>query len=47
MITQFKQILKKVQKLDLEKQITIINEFKLMMHEIGPFKTEPVDCVFG
>ena len=45
MITQFKQILKKVQKLDLEKQITIINEFKLMMHEIGPFKTEPVDCV--
>ena len=45
MITQFKQILKKVQKLDLEKQITIMNEFKLMMHEIGPFKTEPVDCV--
>ena len=45
MITQFKQILKKVQKLDLEKQITIINEFKLMMHEIGPIKTEPVDCV--
>ena len=35
MITQFKQILKEVQKLDLEKQISIINKFKLMMHEIG------------
>ena len=45
MITQFKQILKEVQKLDLEKQVTIMNEFKIMMHEIGPFKTEPVDCV--
>ena len=45
MIRQFKKILKEVQKLNLEKQITIMNEFKLMMHEIGPFKTEPVDCV--
>lgn len=45
MIRQFKQILKEVQKLDLEKQITTMNKFKLMMHEIGPFKTEPVDCV--
>ena len=45
MITQFKQILKELQKLDLEKQVTIMNEFKIMMHEIGPFKTEPVDCV--
>ena len=45
MIRQFKKILKEVKKLNLEKQITIMNEFKLMMHEIGPFKTEPVDCV--
>ena len=45
MIRQFKKILKEVQKLNLEKQIAIMNEFKLMMHEIGPFKTEPVDCV--
>jgi len=42
---EFEKILKKVKKLDVEKQISIINEFKIMMHEISPFNTEPVDCV--
>jgi len=29
----------------LESKVEIINEIKLMLHEISPFKTEPVDCV--
>lgn len=29
----------------LDNKVHLINEFKKMMHEISPFKTEPVDCV--
>lgn len=42
---QFELILDTVKTFDKDKQIDILNEFKLMMHEISPFKTEPVDCV--
>lgn len=29
----------------LDAKIEIINEIKLMLHEVSPFKSEPVDCV--
>ncbi len=29
----------------LDKKIHILNEIKKMMHDVSPFKTEPVDCV--
>ncbi len=45
MKTQFKNLLKKVEKLNIEEKVKIINDFKIMMHEISPFNTEPVDCV--
>jgi ParB-like chromosome segregation protein Spo0J len=29
----------------LDEKVEIINEIKLMLHEVSPFNTEPVDCV--
>lgn len=44
-----KQIQKEIIKLEdagtIEQQIQIINEIKIMLHEISPMKNEPVDCV--
>lgn len=34
-----------IQLLPLDKKIEKINEIKLKLHEISPFKNEPVDCV--
>jgi ParB-like chromosome segregation protein Spo0J len=34
-----------IQSTDIDNQIHIINELKKMLHEISPFKMEPVDCV--
>lgn len=42
---EFKKIIKELEKLNVDEKVSILNEFKLMMHEISPFKTEPVDCV--
>lgn len=30
---------------EINEKIDIINSIKLMLHEVSPFKTEPVDCV--
>lgn len=30
---------------DMAEKIDFINQVKLMMHRVGPFSTEPVDCV--
>lgn len=32
-------------KLSLEDKITALNEIKMMLHKVSPFKNEPVDCV--
>lgn len=42
---QFELILETVKNLEKDSKIDVLNEFKLMMHEVSPFKTEPVDCV--
>lgn len=31
--------------LSLDEKVDIINEIKLMLHNVSPFSTEPVDCV--
>jgi len=38
-------IINLIQTFDLDDQVDILNKIKLMLHEISPFKTEPVDCV--
>lgn len=36
---------KELEQLSLEERIKTINEIKLALHEVSPFKNEPVDCV--
>jgi ParB-like chromosome segregation protein Spo0J len=39
------EIINMLRYLSLEEKVEIINDIKIMIHEISPFKTEPVDCV--
>jgi len=43
MIEKIKNSVEKIKEID--KKISYINEIKKMLHEISPFKNEPVDCV--
>lgn len=41
-----KEIIKtELEGLSLDQQVNYLNEIKLFLHEVGPFKDEPVDCV--
>lgn len=42
---ELKTIIDYISNLELDKKIEAINEIKSALHEISPFKTEPVDCV--
>lgn len=45
LINQQKEIINKIVDLKIEEKVDLINQIKLMLHEISPFNTEPVDCV--
>lgn len=38
-------LIDEISKLELKDKINTINEIKLKLHEISPFRNEPVDCV--
>ena len=38
-------IISSLRYLSLDDKVQIINEIKLMLHEVSPFNSEPVDCV--
>jgi ParB-like chromosome segregation protein Spo0J len=40
-----KSIIEEISNLELDEKVIAINKIKLMLHEISPFSTEPVDCV--
>ena len=40
-----KEELKKIESLELDEKVNILNDIKLSMKEVSPFKEEPVDCV--
>lgn len=42
---QLKKELEMIKKMPLDLQVRQINEIKLLLHEVSPFKNEPVDCV--
>jgi ParB-like chromosome segregation protein Spo0J len=42
---EFIKIIEKISILQIDEKIEVINEIKKMLHEISPFKNEPVDCV--
>lgn len=39
------KLIQDLKSMNLEEKINTINEIKIALHEISPFKTEPVDCV--
>jgi len=39
------EILKKIKSLPLDQQVETLNIIKQRLHEVSPFKNEPVDCV--
>lgn len=39
------QIVSELSNLNLEEKVEAINSIKLALHEVSPFKSEPVDCV--
>lgn len=41
----FTEILSGLEEMELEEKVATLNEFKIMMHEVSPFKSEPVDLV--
>jgi ParB-like chromosome segregation protein Spo0J len=45
MKNQIIQLIKELDSLQLDEKVDVINDIKLALHEISPFKTEPVDCV--
>lgn len=40
-----KRIIEKLKNMNKEERIEEINKIKILLHEISPFKNEPVDCV--
>lgn len=39
------ELIKNIEALSVDEKINAINEIKIALHEISPFKNEPVDCV--
>jgi len=42
---QFETLVNGIELLPLDEKVEAINTLKVMLHEISPFNTEPVDCV--
>lgn len=45
MIEKVIEIIKEIEQLNIDDKIEIINQIKQKLHEVSPFKNEPVDCV--
>jgi len=44
-MTEIKDYIASLAELPLAEKVNAINELRLLIHEVSPFKTEPVDCV--
>lgn len=44
-ILKFQNEIPKIESMDLDKKIEVINQLREMLHQISPFKSEPVDFV--
>lgn len=45
MIKKFAELVQQIDCLELDDKINVINEFREMLHQISPFKSEPVDFI--
>ena len=43
--TELSEVLSKISIMPIDEKIEALNEIKKLLHEISPFKNEPVDCV--
>lgn len=44
-IERAKEIFKELETMELREKVDILNSLRLALHEVSPFKNEPVDCV--
>ena len=44
-LNSIKEIIKNIEKCTISEKIELINQIKIELHNISPFKNEPVDCV--
>lgn len=44
-VADVKALIKDLEDLDIEERVEAINEIRRALHELSPFKNEPVDCV--
>jgi ParB-like chromosome segregation protein Spo0J len=44
-VEEAKRLCQKIAELSDEEKIVVLNEIRWMLHEVSPFKDEPVDCV--
>jgi len=44
-LEQFDIILESIKTLSIDSKISVMNAIKVKMHDVSPFKSEPVDCV--
>ena len=44
-LEQFELILESIKTLNIDSKINVMNAMKVKMHDVSPFKSEPVDCV--
>lgn len=42
---QFKQLLETLNGMELEEKVDVLNQLRIDIHEVSPFKSEPVDCI--
>lgn len=44
-VNQIKEICREIEQLDDDSKIETLNEIRWLLHEVSPFRDEPVDCV--
>lgn len=42
---QFKELLSQIDEMELDEKVQVLNQLRRDIHEVSPFKAEPVDCI--
>lgn len=45
LVKKFAKLIKELESLQLDDQVEVLNEVRLLLHKASPFASEPVDCV--
>jgi len=44
-LKEAKKLFEKINNLNIDDKIEVINKIKLLLHDLSPLKNEPIDCV--